>query len=332
MKVTFDALKETFRRILLAAEFSEDKAEICADIFASNSRDGVYSHGLNRFPVFMEYLRLGLINSQAEPGLESGKGLIEIWNGYRGAGMYNAKICMHRAVELAKGNGIGLVAIHDNNHWMRGGTYGLIATDAGCIGICFTNALASMAPWGGKEARLGNNPLVIAIPRAKGTILLDMALSQFSYGKMQEFELDQKTLPVDGGYDEDGNLSRDPVLIRKNKSALPIGFWKGSGLAMVLDMLLCTLAGGLSTAAISRSGKEVGLSQCFIAIQPDHFHPQLVEQIIEYSRTSAGAGGQVYYPGERMMEVRMQNLREGIPVDPGIWRKVCDMDGGGSPG
>jgi 3-dehydro-L-gulonate 2-dehydrogenase len=280
----------------------------------------------------MEYIREGLINAQAEPKMENKKGMLEIWNGFRGPGMYNAKICMERAVSIARENGIGLVAIHDNNHWMRGGTYGMVAAESGCIGICFTNALASMAPWGGKEARLGNNPLVIAIPREKGTILLDMALSQFSYGKMQEYELGNKTLPVDGGYDEEGHLTRDPVLIRKNKSALPIGFWKGSGLAMVFDMLLCSIAGGLSTANISSSGKEVGLSQCFIAIQPDHLHPGYLEEIIEYSRSSGVPGGQIYYPGERMMKVRKRNLREGIPVDPGIWKKVCDMEGGGSVG
>ena len=332
MRVTFEALKETFKRILLAAQLNENKAEICADIFASNSRDGVYSHGLNRFPVFMEYIREGLINPHAEPVMEIKNGMLEIWNGHRGPGMYNARICMQRAVSLAGENGIGLVVIHDNNHWMRGGTYGMVAAEAGCIGICFTNALASMAPWGGKEARLGNNPLVIAVPRQKGMILLDMALSQFSYGKMQEYELGQKTLPVDGGYDPDGNLTRDPVLIRKNKSALPIGFWKGSGLAMVFDILLCSMAGGLSTADITTSGREVGLSQCFIAIHPDQMHPQQVEEIIEYTRSSAGPGGQVYFPGERMMEVRKRNQREGIPVDPGIWKKVCDMEGGASAG
>jgi 3-dehydro-L-gulonate 2-dehydrogenase len=329
MRITFEALKETFKRILLAAQFNEDKAEVCAGIFASNSRDGVYSHGLNRFPVFMEYVALGLIKPDAEPKPESSKGMLEIWNGFRGPGMYNSTICMQRAVSIAKQNGIGLVAIHDNNHWMRGGTYGLIAAASDCIGICFTNALASMAPWGGREARLGNNPLVIAIPRDKGIILLDMALSQFSYGKMQEYELGHKMLPVDGGFDELGNPSRDPVLIRKNKSALPIGFWKGSGLAMVFDMLLCTLAGGLSTGDITAAGKEAGLSQCFIAIQPNAFHQDLVEQIIEYSRSSSE---EVHYPGERMMAVRERNLREGIPVDPGIWKRVCEMEGAGSSG
>ena len=255
MRITFEALKETFKRILIASDFSEEKAEICADIFAANSRDGVYSHGLNRFPVFAEYVRKGLVNPRVEPECISARGQIEIWNGHRGPGMYNATICMQRAVVIARQHGIGLVAIQNNNHWMRGGTYGLIAAGSGCIGICFTNALASMAPWGGKDARLGNNPLVIAVPYKDGPILLDMAMSQFSYGKMQEYELQGKLLPVDGGYDEDGQLTRDPHLIRKNKRALPIGFWKGSGLAMLLDILLAVLAGGESTATITRSGQ-----------------------------------------------------------------------------
>lgn len=327
MKKTFTEIKDVCKNILVKYEFSEEKAERCANIFAANSRDGVYSHGLNRFPVFVEYIQQGLIHTASEPEMVDRNGLMEIWDGHQGAGMYNAAIAMDRAISIAGERGIGCVVLRNNNHWMRGGTYGLMAAEAGCIGICFTNAIASMAPWGGKEPRLGNNPLVISFPYRDKHVLLDIAMSQFSYGKMQEYELENKMLPEFGGYDEDGNPTKDPSVIRKKKSALPIGFWKGSGLALVFDILLTGLGGGLSTAAITKSGKEIGLSQCFICLHPKNFHDELVEEIFQFIKMDV-QGHQdtgITYPGERMMATRRRNEQQGIPVDENIWKKVLSL-------
>ena len=327
MRVPFDEMKSTLQRILLGLSFTADCAERCAHIFAANSRDGVYSHGLNRFPVFAEYLRQGLVDPQGRAILVERQGSLEIWDGQRGPGMLGASDCMARAISLAMENAIGCVTIRNNNHWMRGGSYGLQAVEAGCIGICFTNAMAGMVPWGGREPRLGNNPLVIAMPNGDKPILLDMAISQFSYGKMQQYEWEKKDLPFYGGWDEAGQLILDPALIRKNKSALPIGFWKGSGLALLLDMLLTSIGGGLSTAAITRAGKELGLSQCFICIRPRNLHQELVEEIIEYTKSAIAlvAGEGFHYPGERMLAIRKENQQLGIPVHEPTWRKIQEM-------
>ncbi|HTQ65833.1 MAG TPA: 3-dehydro-L-gulonate 2-dehydrogenase [Puia sp.] len=326
MKVSFEELRQTLKNILLQFPFSELKADLCAGVFASNSRDGVYSHGLNRFPVFIEYLKKGFINPSAEPELVKKNGLLETWDGHEGPGMYNATICMERAITLAKTNGFGCVNIRNSNHWMRGGTYGWQAADEGCIGICFTNAIAGMPPWGGSKARLGNNPIIIAVPRKEGHIVLDMAISQFSYGKMQEYEIAKQPLPFAGGYDDSGALSQDPALIRQLKTALPIGFWKGSGLALMLDILLTALGGGKSTAVISNSGNEVGLSQCFICFYQKDFHPSLVEEILAYTKSEfPDENGKISYPGERTLSTRNKNEREGIPVNPEIWEKVLNM-------
>jgi 3-dehydro-L-gulonate 2-dehydrogenase len=324
VRIPFDQLKQEFKRVLLQLSFPEDKATLCAGIFAGNSRDGVHSHGLNRFPVFVQYIKEGLVNPAAEPERIAANGLLETWHGRLGPGMYNATVCMNRAVELAKANGIGCVALQHTNHWMRGGTYGWQAADAGCIGICFTNAIAGMPAWGGATPVLGNNPLVIAVPRKEGHIVLDMAMSQFSYGKMQEYELKGKPLPLSGGYDEQGNLSTDPVAIRKTKRALPIGFWKGSGLAMVLDVLLVALSGGRSTANITAHGKEYGVSQCFICLHQPDLHASLTEEILRYVKesTPASEGETISYPGERTLQTRRESEKEGVPVNEEIWAQV----------
>jgi len=200
MKISFEALRSEFLRVLLKLNLSQEKAQQCATIFAENSRDGVYTHGLNRFPTFVDLIKEGLIDIHAEPVLANHIGLIEQWEGNLAPGMLNATHCMQRAIDLAKENGIGCVAIRNTNHWMRGGTYGWQAAEAGCIGICFTNTIANVPPWGGIDPRLGNNPLVIAVPRPNGHVVLDMALSQYSFGKLMQYRDNQEELPLPGGY------------------------------------------------------------------------------------------------------------------------------------
>jgi 3-dehydro-L-gulonate 2-dehydrogenase len=330
MKITFDALKAEFLRVLLKLEFEPRKAVLLATTFAENSLDGVYTHGLNRFPVFVEYVKEGLINIKAEPAIKKAVGAIEQWDGNLGPGILNAVFCMDRAIAMAKKNGIGCVAIRNTNHWMRGGTYGWQAAKKGCISICFTNTIANVPPWGGIDPRLGNNPIIIAVPRHGGHIVLDMAVSQYSFGKLQQYNNNQEQLPLPGGYDNQGNLSTDAAAIMESKRILPIGFWKGSGLSLVLDLLVTLLSEGRSTAEITQSGKkETGVSQVFICIdhQDSEMAARLTEQIVSYAKSSRPdkEGGSISYPGENTLKTRERNLKEGIPVNEAIWEQVCAM-------
>lgn len=325
-RIPFDQLQAELKRVLLKLKFTEQKADAIATIYAENSRDGVYTHGLNRFPVFAQYVQEGHVQPDAEPSFISAFGGLEKWEGNLGPGMLNARFCMDRAIELAGKHGISCVAIRNTNHWMRGGTYGWQAAEAGCIGICFTNTIANLPPWGGTEPRLGNNPLVIALPRQNGHIVLDMAMSQFSFGKLLLTRSQGKTLPLPGGYDKEGDLTTNAADIIESGRMLPVGFWKGSGLSMVLDMMLTMLSDGNSTAEISKSPVERGVSQLFICIRPESgfASPQLIEEIISYSKTSSllNADDPIRYPGEGTLKTREENMRLGVPVDEKIWEWV----------
>ena len=329
MLIPFETLKSEFKRVLLSLNFPEEKAEQCATIFAENSRDGVYTHGLNRFPTFVQYIKDGLVIPGAEPSKEGGFGAIEQWEGNLGAGILNATFCMDRAIDLAKEHGIGCVAIKNTNHWMRGGTYGWQAADAGLIGICFTNTIANMPPWGGIDPRLGNNPLIIAVPRKDGHVVLDMAISQYSFGKLNLYKSKNEQLPLAGGYGNDGNLTTDPAAIIESQRPLPIGFWKGSGLSLVLDLLATVLSQGKSTADVTNAGSESGISQVFICIKPNAGiqTEKIIENIIDYTKSSRPEkeGGSISYPGENTLRTREKSLKEGIWVDEVIWEKVQNL-------
>src|SRR5579871_6311984 len=182
MRVPYSQLFETLERTLLKEGLKRSRANRCAELFAQSSRDGVYSHGLNRFPLFIAMIRTGVVDINATPELVSACGPIERWDGRVGPGNLTAFHCMERAIDLARQHGMGCVAVANTNHWMRGGSYGWQAAEAGVIGLCWTNTMPNLPPWGSKLPKVGNNPMVIAVPHAEGPIVLDMAMSQFSYG------------------------------------------------------------------------------------------------------------------------------------------------------
>ena len=180
---------------LLKLGFEPGRARRCAQLFAETNRDGVYSHGLNRFPRFLTMIQGGLIDIRAEPELLTSFGAMERWDGKTGPGNLNAWHCMERAIALSRESGIGCAALANTNHWMRGGSYGWQAADAGVIGICWTNTLPNLPPWGASDPRVGNNPFVIAVPRPAGHVVLDMAMSQFSYGALATYRVRVSCFP-----------------------------------------------------------------------------------------------------------------------------------------
>lgn len=330
MRIPYQELYDVLLRVLRKVGFESERGELCARLFTGASCDGVYTHGLNRLPRFIKMIESGMVDIHAEPDLVASFGAIERWNGKRGPGNLNAYACMERAISLSKEHGVGAVALANTNHWMRGGSYGWQAADAGVIGVCWTNTMPNMPPWGASEARVGNNPLVLAVPRAEGHIVLDMAMSQFSYGTLEAYRRRGEQLPVSGGFDLDGELTTDAGAIEKSARPLPIGYWKGSGLALMLDLLAALLSGGLATYQIPQdSFKEVGLSQVFIAfdlpsIDRSELSHRVVNEVIDFVHGASLSEG-VRYPGERTLEIRKENMEKGIPIEPIVWEQIRQM-------
>ena len=332
-RVPFQILCDEFYRVLATVGYTDERAKLCARLFAENQRDGVYSHGLNRFPGFVTGLKSKQIDFRAKPEKIESFGAIERWDGKMGVGLVNAHICMQRAVEIAEVHSIGCVGLSNTNHWMRGGAYGLQAAEAGYIGICWTNTTRLMPPWGSAEKKIGNNPLAIAIPRDEGHILLDMAMSQYSNGKLEVLRLQDKQLPLPGGYDTKGDLTVEPAEILDSQRALPIGYWKGSGLALVLDTMASVISGGQATHQIGKQKSEYAVSQVFIAINATGMMGQnvlneTVEAIINdfHTATPLDENENVRYPGEGMLRTRQESLEKGVLVDAAQWQALLEMN------
>lgn len=325
-------MESEFNRILLKLGFSDAKASRCAGIFTDSSIDGVYTHGVNRFAAFVNYVKKGYVQPAAEPTLANKSGSIEQWNGNLGPGPLNAIAATERVMQISAESGIGCVGLSNTNHWMRGGTYGWQAAKKGFVFIGFTNTIANMPAWGGKDKKLGNNPLVIALPYKDEAIVLDMAMSQYSFGALELAKMKKETLRVNGGFDTDGNITRDPTAIIASQRPLAMGYWKGAGMALLLDILATILSGGLPTHEIGKRGGEYGLSQVFIAIDISKLATHstisiVLENIIsDYHQSAAiDTTNKIVYPGERVLNTRKINTERGIPVIPQVWEGIVKL-------
>jgi 3-dehydro-L-gulonate 2-dehydrogenase len=333
LRISFQEVWAKLAEVLCGLGFSAARADLSARLFAETTRDGVYSHGVNRFARFVAMVRNGSVDASAEPRAVARFGAMERWDGQRGPGNLNAHAAMARAVKLSGEHGIGCVAMANTNHWMRGGTYGWQAAEAGVIGMCWTNTMPNVPPWGAVEPAIGNNPLVIAVPRGKGHVVLDMAMSQFSYGALESYRKRGEMLPVDGGYDAEGKLTRDPGAIEESQRLLPAGYWKGSGLAVVLDMVAAMTSLGNATHQIANDPlRETGLSQMFVALDPRTLGDaqrieKIADEVVEslHRARPAEQGNPVRYPGEETLRLREENGRLGLPVDASGWEEIKRM-------
>src|SRR3954468_21757425 len=327
-RLPFEDVQGTLAAVLRRVGFSDDRAELCARLFAETTCDGVYTHGINRFPRFLAMVREGSIDVNAEPARVAQLGALERSDGRSGPGNLNAYAAMQRAMALSREHGVGCVALGNTNHWMRGGTYGWQAAEAGLIGICWTNTMPNLPPWGATEPCIGNNPLVIGVPRASGALVLDMAMSQFSYGALESYGKRGESLPVNGGFDAEGNLTRDPGAIEASQRPLPVGYWKGSGLAVVLDAMAAMMSLGKATHQIVPDAlRETALSQVFVAMNPavvgadgDSVADGIVESLHRCAPSDAAR-----YPGERTLEIREENRRLGLPVEEAVWAEIVGL-------
>jgi len=333
LRVPYEDLYNALLKAIRHLGVPSENAPLCAQLFAETDRDGVRTHGLARFPRFSAMIRNGSINPTAVPTKTAGFGAIERWDGHLGPGNLNAHAAMARAIELARANGIGAVALSNTNHWMRGGSYGWQAATEGLFGICWTNTLANTPAWGTAKPTIGNNPIILAVPRAGAPVVLDMATTQFSMGSLSAYAQRGTQLPVPGGYDTEGHLTTDPAAIELSQRTLPIGFWKGSGLSITLDMFTAMLSGGLATHQLPLDPlKESGLSQFFLSIDPSNFaDPAHLNQIAESILANLHAAPPIEgtrpprYPGEETLRLRAENLVQGVPIDATLWQKLNDL-------
>lgn len=336
-KISFETLQQTIQAAFQNAGMNPDDAATCARIHAETTLDGVHSHGLNRVARIIGFIQRGFMRLNVRPTLHKRVGSsLEVYEGHRGVGVLNALFCTERGMALAAQQGMALIALRNTSHWMRGGTYGWLAAEHGYIAIAWTNTDSCLPAWGASDNRLGNNPFVMAAPRPSGPMVLDMAMSQYSFGKLETTRLKGERLPTIGGWDTDGRMTDDPGAIEQSRRLLPTGLWKGSGMAILLDVLAAVLSEGLPTAQVDivsdGSYSCAGCSQIFLILDPRQIGGEaLTQQIVDAVATQVHAStpidprDPVEFPGQGTLRRRAEQSQNGIQVDDTMWAEVLAL-------
>ncbi len=255
-------------------------AEIVVSSLLDADRRGVHTHGLVRLPSYVDDVRSGRVSLEAKPRLVREGGAVGLIDGGGGFGAVTAIAGMDEAIARAEQHGVGLVVTRGGNHFGAAAFYALRAVERGLIGIAATSTPAVMAPWGGAEARIGNNPLAIAAPAREGAppFVLDFAQSAVSRGRIKLAEAAQEKIPAGWALDSGGRATTDPTRALAG-ALLPFGGYKASGLALAVEVLTGVLAGGelgpelinasLTGSASSGSATRFGtVGSLYIAVDP----------------------------------------------------------------
>ncbi len=297
-------------------------AEIEAEVMAEADLVGVPSHGIRMLPGLVRAIREGRANAQPQIKAVRERAATLLIDGDNGPGRYLSVYAARQAVERAKQFGAGVCLATRVTHWGRAHAYAYRIAQAGCIGICTTNAIPNMAAYGSAHPLLGNNPLAIGVPRSsRDPVVLDMAMSQAAVGKVGTYLREGRPVPEGWGVDAAGRPTTDPAAILSGGIVLPFGDHKGAGLALMMELMTGALAGSLLSHEIGArdsSGLDAEATKIFIALDVQAFIPaerfdQRVEDLLNYLHT-AEPGLSIAYPGERGWQTRDRNLRDGVPI------------------
>jgi LDH2 family malate/lactate/ureidoglycolate dehydrogenase len=292
------------------AGLSRTQARCEAELMIDADQMEVPSHGLIMLPRLLAAIESGVINAQALPIIELEFAALCMKNYGNGLGRVSALDAMNSAIERARNYGVGVCVAKNTTHWGRACTYAEHAAGQGCIAICTTNAIPSMTAGSATNAVLGNNPLAIAVP-GNPPIVLDMAMSEAAVGKIATYLREGKDIPKHWGVNEDGEPSAQPEQVLKG-AVSPMSGHKGSGLAIMLELLTSALSGGPSSSQLAgqhQAGVDANATKIFIAIDAIRFgsiddYKARVTTFINYLK---GAAPQFLYPGERGHNARQKN-------------------------
>jgi LDH2 family malate/lactate/ureidoglycolate dehydrogenase len=305
--------------------FSWQGAGRTAAVVVEADLRGVHSHGVRLLGEHLPQIRRGTINPAATAELIRESGATALYDGHHGYGPDLCASVLDRLIDLGRTFGIGLVSIRNSSHWGCPAYYTRRIAHSGLIGIGMTNTSPAMPIWGSSAKSVGNNPLTIAAPRPGGEpIVLDMAMQVASWGKIALAARSEAKLPPGAGFDRSGHPTEDAQEILRSGRARPVGDYKGSGLAVMMEILTGIMAAGQSCFAVGRAlaeGSHQHKTQTFIAIQVgvfasrDTYAKSLAAFCRETTHAPLAEGfSAIMLPGDRSNELLAERRQNGIPV------------------
>jgi LDH2 family malate/lactate/ureidoglycolate dehydrogenase len=324
-RVDADELLALVSTIFQRCGMSNDDAHLLADSLVCADLGGIHSHGVLRVPDYVKKLTLEGVDPRGRPQVVREMGACVVVDGNNSMGQIGCQFAMQQAVEKARLHGIGAVAVRGSNHCGAMAYFAMQALPHDMIGWATTNALPTMAPWGGSERIVGINPLGVAVPAGRAhPIVFDAAFSGSSHGKIRIHH--QKNLPLPEGWalDADGRPTVDPAAAIDGL-LMPIGAFKGVSLAMLMGVFSSMLSGAAYGTELGdmEAGPMAGADGHFLmAINVAAFEEigrfkERVDRAIDQVHTSRRAPGveRLYVAGELEFLRRAAYQRDGIPLN-----------------
>jgi len=323
-RVPVALLNGAVRSIFSKIGMPNDNASLLADSLVRADQRGVHSHGTIRVPDYVEKLTKGGIDPQGQPRIVLAAGGVLVVDGGNAMGQISMAFAMKRAIELAKTTGVAFAAIGGSNHSGAMDYFAMMALQHDMIGICATNAIPTMAPWGGRDQVVGINPIGIAIPGNRGNFVLDFSFGATAHGKIRVYAQKKQPIPIDWAFDAEGRPTTDPVAAMLGLIQ-PIGKYKGIALGMAMGMLSTLLSGAAYGTELGNmvDGAKPGADGHFcMAINIATFQPvekcrARVDKILAQIHNGNLAPGfdQLYTPGQIGEELEVAYARDGIPLN-----------------
>ncbi len=328
-----DEVKRIGEALLLAAGALPHEAETVARQCAAANLAGHDSHGILQIPGYIDRMKRGEIVPGAPWTIVQESATTTVIDGHWGFGYAVTDRAMRLTIDKARTANVAAATVFRQSHIGRLAVYPLLAAQAGMIGLITADSGRSpkaVAPFGGRGARLGTNPISIAVPSdLEAPLYLDMATSSVAVSKITLAAAKGAAIPAGWVLDRDGRATTDPSQMKQGGVLLPLGGsegYKGSGLGAMVE-ILCGLLTGLGFG-VEKTGRHN--DGCFIAVfKVAAFRPlaQFKQEVAEFARylkntpPAEGSGG-VFYPGEIEHTREQERRRTGIDIDDGTWSQL----------
>jgi LDH2 family malate/lactate/ureidoglycolate dehydrogenase len=333
-KVPAAAIRGFIAEALGAAGLPAADAATCARLMTEADLTGADAHGVFRLPQYVRRLKAGGFNAHPNITVTKSAPATALVDGDNGMGHLVMSRAAETAIDLARQMGVAWVGVRRSNHAGPAGLYAEMPAAAGMIGLYTAVANANhMAVWGGADSLLGTNPLAIGVPSGAGPLVLDMATTVVSYGTVKNYALQGK--PMEKGWMVNTATGEDITDARRSAEGLllPIGGYKGSGLAVMLGLL----AGPLNRAAFGRDvvdfnaddASETNTGHFIVALDIARFMPldaykAEVDRHVGDLKASKKLPGvdAIRMPGERRRRCREERSRDGVPLAPALMAQL----------
>lgn len=317
VSIKIDKLERIIINMLVNQKVTNEDAKIIADTIIFAHRCGKGTHGITRLPIYLKKIKNGSLNPKNDINIVRSKGVVTVLDANNGFGQIAAYRAMEHAIHNAKKFGIGVVGVRNSNNFGTASYFLNQAISADMIGIVMANSAPAIAPWGGKKPLLGTNPMGYGFPTTDdlAPIIFDMATSIAARGKIRLAAKQGNEIPLGWALDQNGKPTNNPLEALKG-TLIPIGEHKGSGLALVVDILAGLISGsafGGGVKPLNTDGDFSKNGHFLMTINIDFFMDSIdyynkIRQLLHLYKNKGGPRAQ--YPGENAYKQFKSNSKE----------------------